>query len=175
MEPTQTESWRPIAGYEDAYEVSDLGRVRSVPRVVNAGPPPGKRAIPAKVLTPTLANNGYLQVTLRRRALMIHSLVAEAFIGPRPDGLETCHNDGDSHNNRLSNLRYDTISSNRKDTVLHGRNMWANRTHCPQGHPYDDTNTGKHHNGRRCLTCHRIRESARYHSRKAAPCPTPTT
>lgn len=163
---TPDEEWRPIAGYEGHYEVSSLGRVRSLARTVNAGPPPGVRQVPAVMLRQTLRPNGYLQVTLSKRSFMVHALVATAFIGPRQQGLETCHNDGVATNNVLTNLRYDTVSENRLDTVRHGNNVASNRTHCPQGHAYDAANTGRAgKRARRCLTCHRIRERARYHAR----------
>lgn len=161
------EMWRPVVGYEDAYEVSSLGRIRTIARIVKAGDRGGVRSVPAAIRAPSLGNNGYLQVTLRRRTHMIHTLVTAAFLGPRPTGMEVCHNNGDAHDNRAENLRYDTISANRRDTVLHGRNPMTQRTHCPQGHPYDEVNTGRTTPGaRRCLTCHRERQKARYHARK---------
>lgn len=63
----------------------------------------------------------YLVVTLAKQTKGIHQLVALAFIGPRPAGMETCHNDGDPHNNHASNLRYDTHRANMLDAVQHGR------------------------------------------------------
>ena len=51
----------------------------------------------------------------------VHILIAEAFLGPRPEGLEVCHNDGNRNNNRPDNLRYDTRSSNNLDAYDHGR------------------------------------------------------
>jgi NUMOD4 motif. len=163
------EEWRPIAGYADAYEVSSLGRVRSVERVVRAGPPPGTRTIPASMLTVCVGASPYPQVTLRRKTFAIHGLVAAAFLGERPPGMEVCHNDGDPLNSRLGNLRYDTVSENRLDTVRHGRNHFSNRTHCPKGHAYDAVNTGKSgRRGRRCLTCHREAERAAKRWQKAS-------
>jgi hypothetical protein len=46
----------------------------------------------------------------------------ESFVGPCPDGLEVCHNDGNPENNKLSNLRYGTQSSNQIDRIMHGGN-----------------------------------------------------
>lgn len=50
----------------------------------------------------------------------VHHLVLEAFVGPRPDGMQACHNDGNACNNTPQNLRWDTIASNRRDAVRHG-------------------------------------------------------
>jgi hypothetical protein len=55
-----------------------------------------------------------------RKLLYVHRLVLEAFVGPCPDGMEGCHGDGDTANNRLGNLRWDTPKSNRADASRHG-------------------------------------------------------
>lgn len=64
----------------------------------------------------------YCVLTMQRksRTLCVHRLVLEAFVGPCPDGMECCHNNGDPADNRLENLRWDTISSNRADRIKHG-------------------------------------------------------
>lgn len=117
------EEWTAVPGWEGLYEVSDRGRVRSLDRVV-----PGRHGptrYKGRILTP--AGKKYPIVTLaetgagRRVCRTIHSLVMEGFVGPCPEGLEVCHNDGDGWNNRLDNLRYDTRSENAKDTYRHGR------------------------------------------------------
>lgn len=134
---TTEERWLPIPGYEGFYEVSDLGRVRSVDRtfVTARGQ---RRTYKGKLLKPYLANNGYLTVGLKRQCSVkrrtIHSLVVEAFIGPRPDGMEVLHRDGNKTNPVLTNLHYGTKSENAYDTVRHGAHVRANRTHCPRGH-----------------------------------------
>src|SRR3546814_12305779 len=56
----------------------------------------------------------------KRRCAYVHDLVTEAFIGPKPRGLEVCHNNGTRNDNRLVNLRYDTRSANAMDRHLHG-------------------------------------------------------
>lgn len=169
---TPHEEWRPIVGYEGAYEVSNLGRMRSLPREVAAGQRGGTRIVPGRMLKTPLGRNGYRQVTLRKQTFMVHTLVALTFIGPRPNGYEICHNDGNGDNNAASNLRYDTVSANRLDTVTHGRNKWALRTHCSKGHPYTPENTSRNGRGRRCLTCHRDYERER-NRRKAQSNATP--
>jgi hypothetical protein len=75
-------------------------------------------------LKPIPRRGGYLTVNLSRSGQKsiryIHSLVLEAFVGPRPPGLIGCHNDGDRTNNRLGNLRWDTYKANEADKVRHG-------------------------------------------------------
>lgn len=164
---TPSEEWKPVVGLEGLYEVSDLGRVRSLPRRVPSGT--GMRDVPPKILvTPISKTTGYPQITLMHRTRHVHSLVMEAFVGPRPEGAEVCHNDGIRANSVLTNLRYDSISENRIDTIRHGNNPRTNRTHCPQGHPYDETNTGRRQRARRCLACHRERERLRSQRRAAS-------
>lgn len=152
---TPSEEWRPIPGYEGAYEVSDLGRVRSLPRLVPAGPHGGKRPIPGGLLKPTIQHFGYAQVKLAGKSRLVHWLVADAFLGGRPEGMQVCHSNGDPGDNRAINLRVDTVASNMSDTVRHGRHWAASKTHCPQGHPYTDENTYRSpgRTGRKCRTC----------------------
>jgi HNH endonuclease/NUMOD4 motif len=101
-------SWRPVVGYEGLYEVSDRGDVRRAAA--------GKGARAGRVLRGQW-DGGYRRVTLygagRRRAHGVHQLVAAAFIGPCPPGLEVNYRDGDKANNRPGNLEYTTSSGNR--------------------------------------------------------------
>lgn len=60
----------------------------------------------------------------------VHRLVAEAFLGPCPEGLEVCHNNGIKTDNRPSNLRYDTHKANGEDASRHG--SWS-RNHGKKG------------------------------------------
>lgn len=70
-------------------------------------------------------SSGYPQVRVRLvsgyRSVTIHVLVAEAFIGPRPEGdIHICHYDGNPENNHASNLRYGTRQENIADMRRHG-------------------------------------------------------
>lgn len=112
MQPIE-EVWRPVAETGGQYEVSSTGRVRSW--VSRWGP----RTSP-KVLKPTPAAHGYLQVCLPSGKKAVHRLVADAFIGPCPDGYEVAHNDGNNQNNAAVNLRYATHSGNLADRIQHG-------------------------------------------------------
>lgn len=115
------EIWRDIAGYEGCYQVSNIGRVRSLDRYVfTVGNPNKKRRIHGKILNLSrrMSNGepGYLYVNLSKngddKLYTVHRLVAEAFI-PNPDNLPCInHKDEDKSNNRVSNLEWCTIKYN---------------------------------------------------------------
>jgi hypothetical protein len=155
------EQWRPVVGWEGYYEVSDHGRVRSVERLVRRKD--GRtRAAPSRILgTPFAKTGGYPVVNLWRdnkgRVEKVHRLVLAAFVGPCPEGMEGCHNDGDPTNSHLDNLRWDTHSGNVQDTIGHGTNRLAARTHCDHGHEFTPENTIYRSDGRyrRCRACRR--------------------
>lgn len=137
-----TEQWRSVVGWEGLYEVSDAGRVRRV----------GKAA----VLTPALRNR-YPRVTLSRgnapSYCTVHVLVAEAFLGPRPEGLEVRHLNGHRDDARASNLAWGTRAENVADAAAH-RHL-QDRSACTHGH------TGRS----RCGECHSEAMRA-WHARK---------
>ena len=118
------EVWKAVPGYEGRYEVSDLGRVRSLDRaVICMGEIKGSYVSLRKgrVLRPGPSNYGHLSVVLGRgKTRMVHELVLRAFVGDPPDKHECCHNNGVSTDNRLSNLRWGTRSENNVDAVKHG-------------------------------------------------------
>lgn len=157
MNDTSTfEEWRDIEGYP-GYEVSSLGRVRS----------------PRGVLKSYLNPDGYRSLSIcrdnKRYTKRVHRLVAEAFHGPRPHGQVARHVDGDSLNNLASNLRWGSPSENVQDSLRHGTNHEARKVVCPRGHTYDPENTWwQNGRKRRCNTCHRLRERARYHRLRPA-------
>lgn len=149
------EEWREVVGYEGEYIVSNLGRVRSLPG--------GKRH--GKLLKQALSGypgNQYLHVGFRGTdTKAVHVLVARAFLGPRPEKLDVCHNNGDRLDNRLDNLRYGTRKENMTDRDEHGTNYWAQRTHCKNGHEFTPENTRVTPTRRWCRAC----ERAAYHRR----------
>lgn len=117
------ETWVPVAGFEIDYEVSDMGRVRSIDRHVRNGET-STRLRKGRVLRPGLTGSGYPQVNLssggKNKVLMVHRLVMAAFVGACEKGVEVCHRDGKKTNNALENLRYDTKKSNAADRYKHG-------------------------------------------------------
>lgn len=116
----EREQWRPVPGYEGFYEVSDMGRVRSLPRKVRQG----WRAFsaPGRVLKPWSKNKAYLSVTLcgpdSKRHIFVHRLVLAAFVGP--SDMQVRHLNGNPEDNRLQNLRYGTAAENAADRARHG-------------------------------------------------------
>lgn len=107
------ERWLPIPGYEGHYEVSDLGRVRSLWF--------GR----TKLIKPYLSTTGYYTVFLSNddgsKRYKLHRLVLLAFVGPPFLGdYHACHNDNNKTNNSLSNLRWDTRKGNFADKKKHG-------------------------------------------------------
>ena len=111
--------WRAIDGFL-AYEVSDQGEVR---RVIG-----GQGAVAGKVLRwHTNNSTGYPDVRLQRDSkavtIKVHRLVARAFHGPRLDGLQIRHKDGNRMNARAENLAYGTHVENAADKVRHGTSL----------------------------------------------------
>jgi hypothetical protein len=169
------EHWLPVVGHEGWYEVSDQGRVRSIPRfrLRRNGVPMTLRG---RLLNPIIDPDGYGYVTLSfadasRRRRPIHQLVLAAFVGPMPQGHEVRHLDGDPGNNRRENLRYGTSLENSEDQRKHGRLHWSSRERCSAGHEYTPENTyvGSHHGypERVCRECRRRREREFWQRKKA--------
>ncbi len=147
-----TERWVPAPGWP-GYEVSDEGRVSSTFRMI------GDRY--RKILATNVGRDGYLTVQIGavgkgRRTVLVHLLVLEAFVDPRPEGLDGCHTNDDPLDARLVNLRWDTSSANHHDAVRNGRHHNARKTHCPANHPYSLENTYRNQRGHRaCRACRR--------------------
>jgi len=124
---TAPERWRPVVGWENFYEVSDWGRVRSLDRVVSQRSRWGRemqRRYQGQILNPKTRRYGHQEVILSgdgERAMKdVHQMVLESFVGPRPEGMEACHNNGRGQDNWLHNLRWDTHRSNVDDIDRHG-------------------------------------------------------
>jgi hypothetical protein len=162
---TRIEQWQPIPGWENCYSASDLGRIRSEDRTLEL--PSGQvRTYRGRILSQYVGPDGRCQVNLRVAGVggghRVHRLVLEAFVGPCPEGMEACHFDDDSSNNRLDNLRWDTSLANKVDMARNGNgNQNWNRTHCVRGHEYTGENTYIRTNGNRdCRACWALRPSA---------------
>lgn len=118
------EEWRDIPGYEGRYQVSDLGRVRSVDHYVRCGREgKGRRLVKGRVLRPGRMDRfNHVSVALGKgNSLGVHVLVALAFIGPRPSKLDVCHWNGIGDDNRWSNLIYETRAENNRHAISNGR------------------------------------------------------
>jgi DNA adenine methylase len=116
------ETWRQIPGHEGRYDVSDMGRVRTW---IKSGKAQTVRDTP-RLMTPVLneKRGGYFYVGLRTGGVtltrLVHRLVLEAFVGPRPDDQECRHLNGNSKDNRLENLAWGTHVENIADAYAHG-------------------------------------------------------
>lgn len=165
------ENWKPVPGYEGRYEVSDQGRVRSLDRMGRAGMH-ASRIYRGKLLRQSSGDYGRRTVSLHSgteagRSRTVHALVLEAFVGPRPEGAEACHGDGDASNNHLDNLRWDTHEANEADKKSHGTHNNTVKTHCPHGHPLQLPNLVRSEwrkGFRACMACSRAHAWA--HKRK---------
>lgn len=116
------EKWLDIVGYEDLYQISNFGRVKSLPKM-------RKYKLGSEyIMKPTLqVGKKYFRIGLSKdkkvKTLKIHLLVLTAFVSSRPIGMQGCHNDGDSANNFLDNLRWDTPKNNQNDRKIHGTSV----------------------------------------------------
>jgi len=115
------ERWLPVAGWEGLYEVSDLGRVRSIPRQTPSGVRGGS------ILRGAANAGGYWTVSLIRRSRQetwrVHHLVMAAFVGPQPDGMVVRHGRSGKLDNSLANLCYGTHQQNSDDQLEHGTRL----------------------------------------------------
>jgi hypothetical protein len=104
------DEWRNIAGYEGLYQVSRCGLVRSLRR--------------HKLMAVVHNQAGYRQVNLYRESkvknFLVHRLVAAAFLGPIPKGMQVNHKDGDKENNSVDNLEFMTPEENREHAIRTG-------------------------------------------------------
>jgi hypothetical protein len=130
------EEWRAVPGFEGLYEVSSLGHVRSLDRVVlcrRRHGPVWKRVSGKVMIGWPHSQRGYRMATLHRdgepSAVTVHSLVAAAFLGPRPDGFDVAHYDGSPANNPADNLRYATRAENHADKKRHGTHISGEASH----------------------------------------------
>jgi len=130
------ETWVLAPGMLGDYEVSDLGNVRrcTIGKNTWVG-----RIVKLSVHGPYghlfLVRNG---ISGRKEKFYVHRLVALAFLGGSE--LEVRHLNGDAGDNTLPNIRWGTSRENSFDVTRMGRNVNANKTHCPKGHPYSGDN-----------------------------------
>lgn len=138
------EEWKDMPGYEGRYQVSDQGRVRSIPfrqRYVNWRTGTEMfRLTTERVLSQQKINSGYLIVHLHldnvREARLVHRIVAEVFLSADSDLPEVNHIDGCKQNNTASNLEWVTSSENKVHAIREGLNTMAIAVICPNGDRY---------------------------------------
>lgn len=133
------EIWKDIPGYEGRYQVSDMGRVRSLDRVVRAVSKAGReylRSVRGTVLRPG-TSRGYQIVNLSPGGTVaVHILVAQAFV-PNPNCLpEVNHIDGVKLNCTAGNLEWVTKSQNQLHAVKLGLRKQARKVKAPSGEIY---------------------------------------
>jgi hypothetical protein len=121
------EIWKFVPETNDKYKASTWGRVKSLDMLVFNGKvwyPKSGRILKAtvdvgRVLIGLGGKNGKLRP--------LSHVILRTFVGPKPDGMEACHWDGNPKNNRLENLRWDTHKNNEADKIRHGTNNECGR------------------------------------------------
>lgn len=158
MTVDQPEFGRWIPGMEGKWAATEDGLIWSKPRRRTKG---GFMA-----LTPT-GRTGHLVVRLARKTYYVHVLIAATHLGPRPEGQQVRHLDGNPPNNHVTNLAYGTAREQRLDDVRNGVHNHSKKTHCIRGHEFTPENTRVYRGRRSCRACHRQHDQA-YRDRKEA-------
>lgn len=139
------EIWKDIEEYEGFYQVSNLGKVRSLDRVIN-GFHTEKFHIKGRIIKPVKCKNGYYEVHLnkngKRKVFLLHRVVAKAFLPNPNDFPEVNHKDEDISNNSLKNLEW---CSSKYNANYGNRNIKNREGHLYQAKPIwqIDCATGK--------------------------------
>ena len=112
------ERWKDIEGFEGYYQVSDMGRVRSLDRVVTTTRhgKPLSMTTKGRILRAPVTRDGYVSIQLFKHSkyytFRVHRLVAKAFIDNEDNLPEINHIDGNKQNNRVENLEWCTRGHN---------------------------------------------------------------
>lgn len=128
---TLQEEWRQVKGWEGFYEVSSLGRVKSLAR--NRGNGKGVYRIEERILKQIVNKHGYLYVGLSdpKKTMKVHRLVLTAFRGEPPIDKPTCnHIDGIKANNNIENLEWVSHT----DNIRHAFKNNLIKRHCGEKH-----------------------------------------
>lgn len=121
------EIWKDVPGYEGRYQVSNMGRVKSLERKVRSvnwySHKEFWRTVKERILRPGPVKTGHLYVVLGHgeAGIPVHQLVMRAFVGELPEGMEVRHLNGNPKDNRLENLKYGTRTENILDVFYQGK------------------------------------------------------
>lgn len=119
MMKARLEIWVDIQGFEGVYQVSNMGNVRSMARIVEH--PKGNFFQPMQLLKPVLINKGYHSVTIGGKSVFVHRLVCEHFLDNPENKRQVNHKNLIRNDNRLENLEWNTPSENIRHSVHHQR------------------------------------------------------
>lgn len=137
------DEWKDVPGFEGYYQASPIGQIRSVDRIIPVASSRQSlggysRVVSGKVLNSSSQKSRYPSVSLwkdhKLSQFQVGRLILTTFVGPCPDGMECCHNDGNPKNSSLENLRWDTPKANNADKKVHGTHLqgsqlkWAKLT-----------------------------------------------
>lgn len=115
--------WKEIKGYEGLYEISNLGRVKSLERYKKAKGE-GKTLLPEKIMKVQVARNGYKTLPLCKNCIYkyhtVHRIVALSFLPNLQNKRCVCHKDGNKLNNNVNNLYWGSYKENLEDQKKHG-------------------------------------------------------
>lgn len=171
---TTRQKWLPVPGFEERYEVSDGGQVRSVGLYVNNRW--GTRTwLPGKMLTGSQHSYGHIYVALRdadghQRVVPVHRLVLQAFVGDPPPGKPNgLHRNDIPTDNRLINLYWGDRAENGRDSVRNGNHVQARKQVCGLGHQLVAPNLVNTPGARGCLACHMSQVNHRHDAKLGRP------
>lgn len=124
--------WRPVVGFEGLYEVSSDGQVRGLDRF-RLGRWGNQVPVPGVLKKSRINRYGYVEYRLgagsaKKVVKTAHTLVLEAFVGPRPEGMQCNHKNTDRADNRVENLEWVTASENCLHRQACGTGLKGERT-----------------------------------------------
>lgn len=125
----ENEIWKPISGFEGRYEISNIGRIKSLPKYKNNPLTGGKSLFKQSILSLNVGGKGYNRSVLsndegKRFTWQVHRLVALAFLKPVEGKLFVNHKNGIKNDNQVENLEWCNLQENRNHTLhILGNNL----------------------------------------------------